>query len=68
MGNARRIEFEKMDIGNQRFGNEYFIQFLYPEIRSGCPSLIILPPQLTGNFNCYYSVFQIRRQVNATQG
>jgi hypothetical protein len=38
MSDARRIDFEKMDVGNQRFGDEYFIQFLYPEIRLFCPS------------------------------
>jgi hypothetical protein len=44
MRDARRIEFKKMDIGNQRFGDEYFIQFLYPEIRPVCSSSIMPLP------------------------
>jgi hypothetical protein len=56
MGNARRIELEKMDVGNQSFRSQYFIQLLHPEIA------------IDRNFNCYYSVFQLRRQVNAANG
>jgi hypothetical protein len=56
MGDARRIEFKKMDIGNQSFCNKYLVQFLYPKI------------SIDPNFNCYYSVFHIRRQVNAANG
>jgi hypothetical protein len=51
-----------MDIGNQSFRDKYFIQFLYPEIRSGLQPLP-QPPQLTEISFFIIPYFPLWRQV-----